>query len=118
MFQPLGTEIRVEPGISLLEDALELPYFLDVLTVRADSISRQSGDPLNRWEQVFIYNHLAQGGRREPTGQWKGLVELPNTVSKIKSIQNHVFRPGREFTRLSGSLEKQTRRPFGLSGLL
>ena len=48
---------------------------------------------MTRWEQVFIYNHMAQGGKRLPTGEWKGLVELPNTVSKIKSMKSHVEAP-------------------------
>ena len=34
--------------------------------------------------QVLILNHMAQGGSAEPTGNWKGLVGFPNTVSKIK----------------------------------
>jgi hypothetical protein len=36
---------------------------------------------------------MAQGGSREPTGVWKGLVELPNTVSKVKSMKSHVEEP-------------------------
>jgi hypothetical protein len=40
------------------------------------------GSPLNRWEQVFLYNHLAMGGSHEPEGRWKALEESPNTVSK------------------------------------
>jgi len=75
------------------EDALALPYFGNTLIIRAGQISKRNGDSLNRWEQVFIYNHIAQGGSREPTGNWKGLVELPNTVSKVKSMQSHVEKP-------------------------
>ncbi|MBW2641493.1 MAG: DUF3786 domain-containing protein [Deltaproteobacteria bacterium] len=46
-----------------------------------------------KWEQVFIYNHMAQGGSKLPSGKWKGLVEFPNTVSKIKSMVEHVEAP-------------------------
>jgi hypothetical protein len=55
-------------------DILELPYFKDVILIKTGGILKQNGDLLNRWEQVFIYNHMAQGGYREPTGKWKGLV--------------------------------------------
>jgi len=72
---------------------LLLPYFTETLYIRNGEIAKASGEPLTRWEQVFIYNHLAQGGRREPTGNWKGLVEIPNTVSKIKSMRDHVETP-------------------------
>lgn len=74
-------------------ETLELPYFLDTIRITADSVEKGHGEPLTRWEQVFIYNHLAQGGRRKPTGHWKGLVELPNTVSKVKSMKRHVEEP-------------------------
>jgi hypothetical protein len=39
-------------------------------------------------QQVVIYNHMARGGKAKPTGKWKGLVELPNTVSKMTSMQH------------------------------
>lgn len=74
-------------------DVLELPYFQDTLVITSEGIEKVGGDPLTRWEQVFLYNHMAQGGSREPTGVWKGLVELPNTVSKIKSMKSHVEEP-------------------------
>lgn len=73
--------------------ALELPYFTQTVLVKPRSIIGPNGDELTRWEQVFTYNHLAMGGIRKPTGNWKGLVELPNTVSKIKSMKNHVESP-------------------------
>jgi hypothetical protein len=75
------------------EDAIELPYFRDTLIIKSGTIVKTNGETLNRWEQVFIYNHMAQGGKQLPTGKWKGLVELPNTVSKMKSMKEHVEAP-------------------------
>lgn len=75
------------------EWVLELPYFSDTIMVREEGLSMRDGSPLNRWEQVFIYNHMAQGGRAFPRGKWKGLEEIPNTVSKIKSMRQHVEEP-------------------------
>jgi len=40
-----------------------------------------------------IYNHMAQGGSAEPQGLWTALEELPNTVSKMKSMKEHVEAP-------------------------
>jgi hypothetical protein len=76
-------------------DALyvELPYFSDSIFIREEGISKRDGSELNRWEQVFIYNHIAQGGKAMPTGRWMGIVEFPNTVSKIKSMREHVEVP-------------------------
>jgi hypothetical protein len=73
--------------------ALELPYFTDSIIITEHSILKKDGSELTRWEQVFIYNHMAQGGRKLPSGKWKGLVEFPNTVSKIKSMVEHVEAP-------------------------
>jgi hypothetical protein len=75
------------------QKVLELPYFNTVVRITKDEVTGANGGAMNRWEQVFIYNHLAQGGRREPTGIWKGLVEFPNTVSKIKTMREKIEAP-------------------------
>jgi len=85
----IGGTLKEEKG----EFLLELPYFNDTLVVRKDGIGRGDGTALNRWEQVFIYNHIAQGGAALPTGRWIGFVEIPNTVSKIKSMKEQVENP-------------------------
>jgi len=71
----------------------ELPYFNSFVLIGKDFIKKSDGSDLTRWEQVFIYNHLAQGGNQVPVGKWKGLVEFPNTVSKIKSMVEQVETP-------------------------
>jgi hypothetical protein len=84
-----GRLVRTADG----QPALELPYFTDTVLIRPDGIQKKDGTPLNRWEQVFIYNHLAQGGSALPAEDWRGLEQIPNTVSKIKSMQRHVETP-------------------------
>ena len=54
---------------------------------------RTDGAELTRWEKVFLYNHMAQGGHRLPTGTWKGFEEFPNTVSKVKTMAGQVEAP-------------------------
>jgi hypothetical protein len=78
------------------QTVLVLPYFNTVIHIDADGIRYPDGSAPGRWEQVFILNHLAQGGNRLPTGRWKSLQEIPNTVSKIKSMQAHVESPLRQ----------------------
>ena len=75
------------------EHVLKLPYFTDFILIGKDGISKADGTLLGRWEQVFIYNHIAQGGKSLPTGKWKGLEQIPNTISKIKSMKSHVEEP-------------------------
>ncbi|WP_246805105.1 DUF3786 domain-containing protein [Desulfosarcina cetonica] len=63
------------------------------MIIRDDDITRADGESLTRWEKVFIYNHMAQGGQRMPTGKWKGFEEFPNTVSKVKTMAKQVEVP-------------------------
>jgi hypothetical protein len=73
--------------------ALKLPYFDTYILIQPDDIARADDLALSRWEKVFIYNHLSQGGRRFPTGKWKGFEEFPNTVSKVKTMAKQVESP-------------------------
>ncbi len=72
---------------------LELPYFNQTIHITQDGLSYPNGNPLAQWEQVFVYNHMAQGGRSNPTGIWKGLELIPNTTPKLMSMREHVEKP-------------------------
>ncbi len=85
----IGGTLEVGPG----ETVLVLPYFNGTVLISDHTITGGDGSALTRWEQVLLYNHLAQGGSRMPTGQWRGLVEFPNSVSKIKSMVDKVEIP-------------------------
>jgi hypothetical protein len=85
----IGGELMDQNG----QTALKLPYFNSHVIITQDGITKPNGELLTRYEQVFLYNHMAQGGRVQPTGNWKSLVEFPNTVSKIKSMKSHVEAP-------------------------
>ncbi len=71
-------------------EALELPYFTGTIRISDSGIRTSDGSDLDRWEQVFLYNHMAQGGKRLPVGRWKAFDQIPNTVSKVKSMKAHV----------------------------
>ncbi|MGB5987587.1 MAG: DUF3786 domain-containing protein [Desulfobacterales bacterium] len=72
---------------------LMLPYFSDTLRIGPTGIFKSDDSPLTRWEQVLIYNHLAQGGSASPGQDWRGLEQIPNTISKQKSMRTHVEQP-------------------------
>lgn len=75
------------------DKALKLPYFTSHVLIGSDDIKRTDGADLTRWEKVFIYNHLAQGGVQKPTGLWKGFEAFPNTVSKVRTMAGQVAAP-------------------------
>ena len=89
MPQRIGGELINHGG----EEALLLPYFNGHIIITEDAVFNSDNEVLNQWEQVFIYNHMSQGGSVYPTGNWKGLVEFPNTISKQKSMKAHVEVP-------------------------
>lgn len=72
---------------------LLLPYFQDHVIISSGGMEKENGEDLSRLEQTFLYNHMAQGGISRPTGKWTGFQEFPNTVSKIKSMREHVEKP-------------------------
>ncbi len=94
---------------------LELPYFSAAIIIGEKNISKRDGSELSRWEQVFIYNHIAQGGSALPSGEWKSLVEFPNTVSKIKSMREHVEVP--LLQRFSGHIDELLEMAKALGGI-
>jgi Domain of unknown function (DUF3786)/Putative Fe-S cluster len=94
---------------------LALPYFNGKILIRDGRISSENGDALTRWEQVFIYNHMAQGGSAEPAGKWKGLQEIPNTVSKIKSMVSQVETPLQQ--RFAGRIEELAQAAASIGGV-
>ena len=85
----IGGELIEKDG----RPALLLPYFNDHIIITHDEIRKKDGSAMTRYEQVFIYIHMAQGGTAPPSGKWRNLVEIPNTVSKIKSMVDHVEKP-------------------------
>jgi hypothetical protein len=75
------------------KEALAIPYFQDTVFISRDGITKQDGSELSRLEQVFIYNHMAQGGTSQPAGKWISVQDLPNSTPKIHSIITYVENP-------------------------
>lgn len=105
-------------GGSLVEtddgQTLKLPYFAGHILIGLDDIKRSDGADPSRWEKVFIYNHMAQGGTRIPMGTWKGFEEFPNTVSKVKTMAGQAENPLVE--RFHGRLKGLATAALGIGG--
>ncbi len=85
----IGGVIEERGGASVLS----LPYFDSLVFISDTDIEIDGNEELTRYEKVTIYIHMAQGGSSIPTGLWKGFVEFPNTVSKVKSMKDSVEVP-------------------------
>jgi hypothetical protein len=98
------------------ETTLVLPYFNSSIYIKPGHIVKTDGSSLTPWEQVFLYNHMAQGGLSRPTGKWKGLVDFPNTISKIKTMKKNVENP--LIQRFSGRVEELITNALSFGGEL
>lgn len=72
---------------------VRLPYWGGKVVITEMGIADADGKELSRLEQTFLYNHVAMGGNRVPTGKWIGFEEIPNTVSKQKSMRSNIIEP-------------------------
>ena len=99
--------------------ALKLPYFNGHVIIHEGDIVSANGNELTRWEKVFIYNHLSQGGSRMPVGKWKGFEEFPNnTVSKIKTMAGQVEAPLVDrFQRASSGIDRRSTHKIGATDM-
>ena len=85
---------------------MELPYFNNSVVIGLDSIKTKDGSALNHWEQVLIYNHMAQGGTASPTGTWISMQDIPNSTPKIATMKSLVEGPlAKHFTGSSKALK-------------
>jgi hypothetical protein len=85
------------------QTVLELPYFSDSVVIGRNSIKTKDGSELNHWDQLLIYNHIAQGGTEYPSGTWISMQDIPNSTPKIASMKSQVEGPlAKHFT---GSFE-------------
>jgi hypothetical protein len=74
------------------QPALVFPYFGDSVLVTQSDIEQDKGGDLSPWEKILIYNYVIGGGA-QPAGVWVAMESLPNSVSKIKSLQAHCESP-------------------------
>jgi hypothetical protein len=80
----LGADFLLADGNS----SLRFLYFGQEVLVTHDDIARTSGQDLDPYEKILIYNYVI-GGATELSGVWVGMETLPNSVSKIKSLKAH-----------------------------
>jgi hypothetical protein len=112
LYKRIGGKLMDSNG----EQVLELPYFNTSIHIKPGHIVKTDEPSLTRWEQVFLFNHMAQGGSSLPTGNWKGLADFPNTVSKIKSMKKHVEEP--LIQRFSGKVQELKNNALNFGGKL
>lgn len=65
---------------------LTFRYFCRPVRVYKDDITYGQGYEPNPWDAILLYNYVSSGGHRPPCGRWVKFPELPNSVSKTKTL--------------------------------
>lgn len=97
------------------EKALEMPYFNRKIIIRKSIVTTPEGKELNPWEQVFIFNHMAQGGSSSPSGKWISFQDIPNTIPKMVTMKTDVEEP--IVRRFSGKMSELVEAAESLGGV-
>jgi len=64
-------------------------------TVRFDrnTILLDGVEPEDPRDQILLYNYVSSGGGRRPANDWLGLESLPNSISKVKTLETYSEKP-------------------------
>ncbi len=110
-FRSIASSLGAVLDESRGEPTLVFPYLDGEVRVTVEDVVKSSGEEISPYEKIFIYNYVI-GGAGNPSGMWVGMESLPNSVSKIKSLQAHCEAPlSRAF---SGKID---RLPIAVSGI-
>lgn len=73
--------------------ALAFSYLGQNTVISKDEITINGQPPHDHRDQILLYNYLRSGGGRAPDGEWLGLESLPNTISKVKTLNTYGEEP-------------------------
>ena len=83
-------EIAAPLGVKLDDtrpDTLTFPYLeQQIVLTRGQDIRMDGLEPDDPRDQILLYNYLHSRGGRQPDDNWIGMESLPNSISKIKTL--------------------------------
>jgi len=54
-----------------------------------EQVSMDGRDLVDPRDQILLYNYLAFGGGDTPRGEWVGMESLPNSISKVRTLDTY-----------------------------
>ena len=79
----LGASYGQENG----QPYLLFPFFGQPLRIFKDQVLYPPGVHSNPWDAIFLYNYVASQGNKPLAGEWITYQSLPNSVSKVKTLE-------------------------------
>lgn len=84
----LGAEWREEKP-----DTLLFVYLNQQVTLDKSGILLDGEEPEDPRDQILLYNYVHAAGGDPPERLWVGLESLPNSISKVKTLEKYGERP-------------------------
>lgn len=104
-FQALAAGLGADFGEEDGRPYLAISYFGFCLQVFKDELRYPPGALADPWDAILLYNYIASGGSRRPTGNWIAYNSLPNSVSKAKTLARLERELAAHFTGRAAGLQ-------------
>jgi hypothetical protein len=79
-----------------------------------DQVSMDDRELVDPRDQILLYNYLAFGGGEPPGGEWVGMESLPNSISKVRTLDTYCQK--RISERFSGRADRLAALCLALDG--
>jgi hypothetical protein len=89
---------------------LKFPFFGQPLRLFKDRVHYPPGVEANPWDAIFLYNYIASQGKKPLAGNWITYQSLPNSVSKVKTLERLQREFGVRFSQQLPELEERAAR--------
>ncbi|MDX1775207.1 MAG: DUF3786 domain-containing protein [Desulfobulbales bacterium] len=70
-------------------DSLHLRYLGQDVKLGKSDIVMDNKAVVDPRDQILLYNYVHSGGGRIPEGTWIGMESLPNSISKVKTLETY-----------------------------
>jgi len=74
-------------------DTLFFSYLDHAVRFGRNTVLLDGVEPEDPRDQILLYNYVASGGGRRPANDWLGLESLPNSISKVKTLETYSEKP-------------------------
>jgi len=86
---------------------LTLRYLGRTVRIGPEQVRMEDRELVDPRDQILLYNYLAFGGGDPPCREWVGMESLPNSISKVRTLDTYCQkRLGERFTGRPGRLRE------------
>jgi len=73
-------------------ETLKLLYFGRGIRISRTGVCADSGEDLDPWDQILVYNYVASSGSERVGGRWVGMESFPNSLPKKTALEAGCYR--------------------------